>query len=45
MSGKSRLNATPLEDEKQREPQFGELIRKEYAKWGEVVKRSGARID
>jgi tripartite-type tricarboxylate transporter receptor subunit TctC len=25
--------------------QFGELIRKEYAKWGEVVKRSGARID
>lgn len=25
--------------------QFGDLIRKEHAKWGEVVRRSGARID
>jgi tripartite-type tricarboxylate transporter receptor subunit TctC len=25
--------------------QFGELIRKESAKWGEVVKRSGAKVD
>jgi len=25
--------------------QFAEFIRKEHAKWGEVVKRSGARID
>ena len=25
--------------------QFGELIRREYAKWGEVVRRSGAKID
>lgn len=25
--------------------QFGELIRKEYAKWGEVIRRSGAKID
>ncbi|HYC43847.1 MAG TPA: tripartite tricarboxylate transporter substrate binding protein [Burkholderiales bacterium] len=25
--------------------QFGELIRREYVKWGEVVRRSGARID
>ncbi|HXF65288.1 MAG TPA: tripartite tricarboxylate transporter substrate binding protein [Burkholderiales bacterium] len=25
--------------------QFGELIRREHAKWGEVVRRSGARID
>jgi tripartite-type tricarboxylate transporter receptor subunit TctC len=25
--------------------QFGELIRKEYVKWGEVVRRSGAKID
>jgi tripartite-type tricarboxylate transporter receptor subunit TctC len=25
--------------------QFAEFIRKEYAKWGEVVRRSGARID
>ena len=25
--------------------QFGELIRKEYVKWGDVVRRSGARID
>jgi len=25
--------------------QFGELIRKEGAKWGEVVKRSGAKVD
>ncbi len=24
---------------------FGELIRKENAKWSEVVKRSGAKID
>ena len=25
--------------------QFGKLIRSEYAKWGEVIRRSGARID
>jgi len=25
--------------------QFGKLIRSEYVKWGEVVKRSGAKID
>jgi tripartite-type tricarboxylate transporter receptor subunit TctC len=25
--------------------QFGELIRKDSAKWGEVVKRSGAKVD
>jgi len=25
--------------------QFGALIRSEHAKWGEVVKRSGARIE
>lgn len=25
--------------------QFGELIRTEYVKWGEVVRRSGARVD
>jgi len=25
--------------------QFAELIRTEYAKWGEVIKRSGAKID
>jgi len=25
--------------------QFGDLIRREYVKWGEVVRRSGARID
>ena len=25
--------------------QFGELIRKEYVKWGDVVRRSGAKID
>ena len=25
--------------------QFGELIRSEYVKWGDVVKRSGAKID
>ena len=25
--------------------QFGELIRREYVKWGDVVKRSGAKID
>ncbi|HEX2825568.1 MAG TPA: tripartite tricarboxylate transporter substrate binding protein [Burkholderiales bacterium] len=25
--------------------QFGELIRSEYAKWGDVVRRSGAKID
>ena len=25
--------------------QFGELIRKESAKWAEVVKRSGAKVD
>ena len=25
--------------------QFRDLIRKEYAKWGDVVKRSGAKID
>lgn len=25
--------------------QFGELIRKEYVKWGEVIRRAGARID
>jgi len=25
--------------------QFGELIRNEYAKWGEVIRRAGARID
>lgn len=25
--------------------QFGELIRSEYAKWGDVIRRSGARID
>jgi tripartite-type tricarboxylate transporter receptor subunit TctC len=25
--------------------QFGTLIRKEYVKWGEVIRRAGARID
>jgi len=25
--------------------QFGEFIRKEYAKWADVVKRSGAKVD
>jgi tripartite-type tricarboxylate transporter receptor subunit TctC len=25
--------------------QFGELIRRDFAKWGDVVKRSGAKID
>ncbi|MDB5905518.1 MAG: transporter, partial [Betaproteobacteria bacterium] len=25
--------------------QFGQLIRAEYAKWGDVVRRSGAKID
>ena len=25
--------------------QFGELIRKEYVKWGDVIRRAGARID
>ena len=25
--------------------QFGELVRKEYVKWGDVVRRSGAKID
>ena len=25
--------------------EFGRLIRSEYAKWGEVVKRAGAKID
>ncbi len=25
--------------------QFGELIRKESAKWAEVVQRSGAKVD
>lgn len=25
--------------------QFGELIRREHAKWGEVIRRSGAKID
>jgi tripartite-type tricarboxylate transporter receptor subunit TctC len=25
--------------------QFGAFIRSEYAKWGEVIRRSGARID
>ena len=25
--------------------QFGELIRSESAKWGEVVRRSGAKVD
>jgi tripartite-type tricarboxylate transporter receptor subunit TctC len=25
--------------------QFGAFIRSEYAKWGEVVRRSGAKID
>lgn len=25
--------------------QFGKLIRSEYAKWGDVIRRSGARID
>jgi tripartite-type tricarboxylate transporter receptor subunit TctC len=25
--------------------QFAELIRSEYAKWGDVVKRSGAKVD
>lgn len=25
--------------------QFGELIRKEYVKWGEVIRRAGAKID
>jgi tripartite-type tricarboxylate transporter receptor subunit TctC len=25
--------------------QFGQLIRREYVKWGEVVKRAGAKID
>jgi tripartite-type tricarboxylate transporter receptor subunit TctC len=25
--------------------QFGDFIRKEYAKWGDVIKRSGAKID
>lgn len=25
--------------------QFGELIRRDSAKWAEVIKRSGARID
>jgi tripartite-type tricarboxylate transporter receptor subunit TctC len=25
--------------------QFSDLIRKEYVKWGEVIRRSGARIN
>jgi len=25
--------------------QFGAFVRSEYAKWGEVIRRSGARID
>ena len=25
--------------------QFGELIRREYVKWGEVIRKSGAKVD
>jgi tripartite-type tricarboxylate transporter receptor subunit TctC len=35
--GSEPLSGTP--------EQFGQFIRSEYAKWGEVIKRSGVRID
>jgi tripartite-type tricarboxylate transporter receptor subunit TctC len=35
--GAEPANATP--------EQFGQLIRSEYVKWGDVVRRSGAKVD
>ena len=38
----ARLGAEPVGGTPE---QFGKLIRSEYAKWGDVIRRSGARID
>lgn len=42
---KDRLAAIGAEPVGGAPEQFGALIRKEHAKWGEVIRRSGARID
>jgi tripartite-type tricarboxylate transporter receptor subunit TctC len=44
-SMKERLAAIGAEPAPGTPEQFGRLIRTEYVKWGEVVKRAGARID
>ena len=42
---RDRLAAIGAEPAPGTPEQFGDLIRREYVKWGEVVKRSGARVD
>ena len=42
---KERFAAIGAEGLQTTPEQFGELVKREYAKWGEVVRRSGARID
>jgi len=42
---KARFAAIGAEPAHGTPEQFAGLIRKEYAKWGEVIKRSGAKID
>ncbi len=42
---KARFAAIGAEPAQGTPEQFAELIRTEYAKWGEVIRRSGAKID
>ena len=42
---RERFAAIGAEPSQTTPEQFGELIRREHAKWGEVVRRSGAKID
>ena len=42
---KERFAAVGAEPAQTTPQQFGELIRREYVKWADVVKRSGAKID
>ena len=42
---KERFAAIGAEPAQTSPQQFGELIRREYVKWADVVKRSGARVD